>query len=213
MAKIYNHDSEIVERLKNTIRDDNAPVEVIRGSINSLAHIAAQEMHKIDVSKASFVTPMGAKIEGEMLSYPSRIVITTREDRDTMGEPLSIAFGSCGLGFMDFEGRRALEALNQPVRHIEFPKNKSPVDTLIIAKVVLATGCTAISLTKAAINYYGSTRLFIVSLFYSEQGLSDLRVEFPSADIFLIGKPDRIRSDGMLVPGVGNLDERVTLYD
>ena len=209
MPNVFIITGSQVERLKNVIRDSRTSATIIRSAITSLTHILSQEMHKPDVVERNFTTPMGIQTSGEILSFPVRVVVTTRDDRDSMGEALSIAFGSCALGCMDFEGRRALEALNQPVRHASLPIVDRSIDTLIVGKVVLATGCTAITLTKTAQANYSPNRVFICSLFYSEQGISDLRSDFPDADIFLTGNPDKIQPDGMLVPGVGIIDKRI----
>jgi uracil phosphoribosyltransferase len=49
----------------------------------------------------------------------------------------------------------------------------------------------------------------LVSIFYSNAGIAELRESFPNAYIFVVGEPDNLTDDGLLVPGVGLLDERI----
>jgi hypothetical protein len=113
-------------------------------------------------------------------------------------------------GFMDFKGRRGVTALDSPVRNIDLPHSSDePVVNLIIGKAVLATGCTAISLTKESTRKYMPRRIIIASCFYSKKGVSELMHEIPNADLILVGEADKINNDGMLEPGIGNLDQRL----
>ena len=89
-------------------------------------------------------------------------------------------------------------------------KVNSNVDSVIIAKAVLATGCTAIVLAKRAIEQYNPKELIIATAFHSKEGVAELKEVFPQAKLILLGKPDILeKSNGFLMPGVGNLDERI----
>ncbi len=155
-------------------------------------------------------TPMEYEIEGIVPDIPSAAVITTKDDMRYFGAGVIEVLGNCTIGHMDFRGRRGLQALNSPVREIEFPDMKpNSANLLIIGKSVLATGCTAVSLTKAALYRFVPEKLIIVSIFYSSTGLAELRSEFPNAYLFVVGEPDLLTEDGLLVPGIGLLDERL----
>lgn len=106
---------------------------------------------------------------------------------------------------------RGKEALSSPVRAMELPKVKDyeMVDMVIVAKSVLATGCTAIHLLKKSIEKYNPKDVVVASIFYSNQGIKDLKMEVRNCKIYVCGEPDSLNKDGMLVPGVGNLDERL----
>lgn len=204
------YDNAHASILKNQIRDKNSTPSTVKSSIVSLSYLMSENVLKHSKVFRNFETPMATSLSGNQYEFRKRIVVTTSADSATMGEALSESFGGCPKGYMDFEGRRALEALNQPVRHIYLPSVFSGnVDELIIGKTVLATGCTAISLTKKAIEFYKPSSVYIISMFYSQQGINDLQERFPNVTLILCGDCDKIRSDGMLVPGVGNMDERL----
>lgn len=75
---------------------------------------------------------------------------------------------------------------------------------------MIATGCTAITLAKKAFEKYIPKGLIIVSAF-SDRGLADLIHEFPNADIYVGNDLDEINSNGMFMPGIGNLDLRTNM--
>jgi uracil phosphoribosyltransferase len=56
---------------------------------------------------------------------------------------------------------------------------------------------------------YMPRNTIIASVFYSKQAVAELSQEIPNADIIVIGDPDALDENGMLVPGVGNLDVRL----
>lgn len=85
------------------------------------------------------------------------------------------------------------------------------IKTLIVAKSVLATGCTAVHLARKAIETYNAQSIIIASVFYSEIGINEITNELPQSKIYVFGDPDKLNADGMLVPGVGNLDMRLNL--
>lgn len=83
------------------------------------------------------------------------------------------------------------------------------VDTVIIAKSVLATGCTAISLTRKALEKYTPQAVIIAAVFYSVDGINAILQEISTAKLFVFGDPDQLQQDGLLVPGFGDLDKRL----
>lgn len=189
---------------------DSSPSQLQKSLFLLGQEIGKKIVEKYYLCKEDIVTPMNQALNSLLPKVPLSIIITTKDDLEYMGKGIASVLENCELGYMDFEGRRGLQALNSPIRYIELPElSNKAVDSLIVAKAVLATGCTAISLTKTALSKFFPKRLIIATIFYSKKGLSDLLEEFPHADIFVVGQPDEINEDGMLVPGIGNLDQRL----
>jgi uracil phosphoribosyltransferase len=155
-------------------------------------------------------TPMNVCVTTKIPRIPLCAIVTTRDDFDYLGKGIASILDNSIVGYMDFEGQRGLQALNADIAHMKLPQPRGqPVDTLIIGKAVLATGCTAIHLAKTAFNKYLPRRIIIASVFFSEQGVAELAHEIPNADIFVVGDHHAVNADGMLIPGVGNLDQRL----
>lgn len=48
------------------------------------------------------------------------------------------------------------------------------------------------------------------SVFYSNQGVSELMSQVPGCNIYVTGEPDFINKDNLLIPGVGILEQRLS---
>lgn len=195
--------------LKNEIRDKNAKSQELKDLLFKLGNGVGQkivEKHFLVERKVN--TPMGEEHKGIHISDKGMVVISTKDDYEYFGNGLASIFPNISRGYMDFAGARGKDALTCSLREINLP-DKDDVEAVIIAKSVLATGCTAITLAKRAVEKYNPNYLFIASVYYSRQGIQDVQNKCKGSEIFVIGEEDQLRSDGMLVPGFGNLDQRL----
>lgn len=199
------------EAQKSIVMDACSSSEMLREAVKVLGcEIGRKVMEDYFLEKKSFETPMNRKVERLFPDVPLCAIMTTRDDFLYLRKGIQSVIRNSIVGYMDFEGRRGVQALNSEVRHMELPEPKGQsVHTLIVAKAVLATGCTALHLTKTAMTKYMPRNTIIASVFYSKQAVAELSQEIPNADIIVIGDPDALDENGMLVPGVGNLDVRL----
>ena len=63
--------------------------------------------------------------------------------------------------------------------------------------------------SMAALSKYYPEELIIAAPFYCKQGIDELQAELKSAQIYVAFGPDELNADGMLIPGVGNIDVRL----
>lgn len=159
----------------------------------------------------SVITPMGLTHTGLHIANQRVVVISTKDDYKNFADGVASTMSDALRGYMDFSGIRGEKALSYPIRSMLLPENRSSggVSCVIVAKSVLATGCTAISLTKKAIEAYNPRHIVIATVFYSDNGISEILQEIANADIYAFGSPDKMDKHGMLIPGVGNLDVRL----
>jgi uracil phosphoribosyltransferase len=165
------------------------------------------------LSDSEVVTPMKQLFKGLSFSSSSTVIYSTKDDYASFARGISSAIPESLQGYMDFQGERGAEALTKPVRAVSHPEIKTGtyIETVIIAKAVLATGCTAISLTKNIMSKFHPKNLIVATAFYTESGINDLYSEIPGIQsIYVVGKPDSLTKEGMLIPGVGNLDARLS---
>ncbi|NEB00298.1 uracil phosphoribosyltransferase [Streptomyces sp. SID13726] len=203
MAKYY----------EGVIRDrDSEPAEIRKALVNLGREFGRVLAGMLCLEPAVVVTPLDEECSTLKLRDDLTVVVTTKADLELFGRVLAESLEPALVGFMDFEGRRGLEALESPVREIELPATRGrKVTNLVIAKSVLATGCTAISLTQTALNAYQPERILIASLFYSITGINELAAEFPTAEYLVLGEADRLDGNGMLHPGVGLIEKRIQI--
>jgi site-specific recombinase XerD len=126
---------------------------------------------------------MGESMQGQLAVLPRTVVVTTKDDFQHFGRGLASAVGAITLGSMDFGTDRGIAALNTNERSIHMPDIRGHADLVVVAKAIIATGCTAITLTKAAMNKYKTKDLIVVSAFHSREGIRELVDEFPHATI------------------------------
>lgn len=209
---MINISDNYAEALITEIRDQETNSEVLKDRLYRLGEKVGQKISgDIFIQKKIIMTPMGCPYTGISLMQKRTVVVSTKDDYEYFAKGISSTLKEVIRGYMDFEGIRGKEALSHPVRSIVLPNldKRNPVECLIIAKSVLATGCTAISLTKKAMELCNPRHVIIATVFYTEQGISDILSEIASAEIYAFGKPDDVNKDGMLTPGVGNLDLRL----
>lgn len=199
--------------LQTKIRAKNTDKEDLRDALNKLGKkigidiVADNMLEETEVS-----TPMDHIFKGYSFGNSINLVYSTKDDYDFFAKGISSEIPNSMQGYFDFQGVRGPDALIQPVRAASHPNIKpgTIVDTVIIAKAVLATGCTAISLAKNIMSKFQPKNLIIASSFYSQTGIRELFVEIPNIKfIYTVGKEDKLNKDGMLIPGVGNLDNRL----
>jgi len=171
------------------------------------AEIVGEEFTKID----NITTPMNNPFIGLSVTYKNIMIIGTRDDFEFFLKGLAKMFPNADIGYMDFNGQRGVETYTAGIRSLVIPETPQGTlfDALIIAKSVLATGCTAVSLAKEAIAQLMPIKIIIASCFYSDRAIKEVHDQLPLAKLYLLGEPDTLNDDGMLVPGVGNIDERM----
>ncbi|MCX2741997.1 uracil phosphoribosyltransferase [Pontibacter anaerobius] len=160
--------------------------------------------------EANVTTPMSQSYKGILNIEKSIVIISTDADYNNYAQGIASNFRNCYRGYIDYAGKRGKDALREEFRTLHLPEiNKPYIDVLVVAKTVLATGCTAISITQNAIQKYKPRTVIIASVFYTQVGIEELVNEFPHYNFLLI-EEDELNDDGMLLPGVGNLDKRLT---
>lgn len=215
MAEVYELRSQRSLRDSGVVRNERSSPSEIRAALASLGRSIADEvLERYGYCPVEVTTPLS---EGALVARRREhrnIVISTKADFDPFGRIIADELSPAWAGYMDFGDVRGRAALTAPIREISIPeKGDNPVDTVIVAKSVLATGCTAVSLARVAMDEYQPRQILIATVFYSRAGLSEIAEELPEADIFVVGDPDRLDDNGILHPGIGMLDERMYIED
>lgn len=202
--------SPVIEAYKNRIRDFSTLPERLPSAIEHLGrHVADQVLERLLVTSASITTPLGVTFEGVLPASSNTMLVTTKEDHPFLGVSIARELDAQHVGYIHMEGRRGLQALVAPIREMRFPANTGPLDLMVVAKSVIATGCTASTLVRRATEHLQPAKVVIAALFYSERGLRELGEALPNAQIIVLGEPDRLTDDGLLEPGLGILEDRL----
>ena len=200
--------------LETAIRNKETSVEELRQSLLDLGRIMGDEiLGQCSLSSKRIITPLLSIFSG-VQSKPDdgiTVVISTKDDYAYFANGIAEGCASVYHGFIDFDGARGEAVYSSLYRSINLPEIKPTlsVKRVIVAKSVIASGCTAITLAKTAVSKYYPEELIIVAPFYSQQGIEELQAELRNAQIYVAFGPDALNSDGMLIPGVGNIDARL----
>ncbi len=209
---MYRIDNPFVTMLQTRVRDKETKVDELKQTLYKLGEYVAMEIIGHEFVKEDLITtPLEQQFHGLIMAQPKAMVISTKDDYENFALGISDNIGDCLRGYMDFNGIRGVEALSSPIRAISLPeiRAREVINTLVVAKSVLATGCTAITLLRRAAEKYMPNKIIVASVFYSDQGILDLKMEMPKCKIYVCGQADSLNKDGMLLPGVGNLDTRI----
>jgi uracil phosphoribosyltransferase len=200
--------------LQTHIRSSKTDGEALRGFLVQIGKKIGEEIVTENMlNEVKVLTPMGEIFNGYEINQSVNLVYSTKDDYSFFANGISSVLPNCLQGFLDFGGSRGTEALNQPVRAVSHPSVSEglKIKNVIIAKSVLATGCTAISIAKNINEKYSPENLIIASAFFSDIGINELKQEIPNIQsIYVVGKADYLNSQGMLIPGVGDIDRRMT---
>lgn len=209
---MYKIENSFVTMLQTKVRKKQTESEELQETLFKLGeYIATEIIGNEFLQSESVTTPLNEQFQGLIMIQPKTMVISTKDDYKYFASGISKNLNNCLRGYMDFAGLKGVQTLSSPIRSISLPDiNKGEiVDTIIVAKSVLATGCTAISLLRKAIEVYNPNNIIVASIFYSNQGVSELKTEMPRCKIYVCGNADSLNKEGMLIPGIGNLDKRL----
>lgn len=189
------------------IRDNNSSSHEVRESLQALGEeLGGQIVSALYGNEASnSANPDGSLVE---LRIPQSMsaVITTKNEVKFFGRGLAARVRPAVTGYMNFEGRRGYEVLDAPIRDMDIPDlGVDSIDVLIVGKSILASGCTAVTLARAAIREYRPHKVVIASIFYSLDGLQELRKNLPEAFVYVVGEPASVDASGSL--GIRMIEE------
>lgn len=195
--------------LLSTVRNNETESNELRTALYELGKIAGRRIiWKWFAVQKEIVTPMNQQCSGIVIERINVCVVSTKEDYEHFGAGVAACLPGCHRGWLNLHGRRGQDALRSPIISSQLPHSRSSVDTVIIAKPILATGCTALKLLEEAKNLYKPKQVIIAAVFHSENGIQEIFEAAGNVDIVVFGQADQLNSDGMLIPGVGNIDVR-----
>lgn len=204
--------NKYLNMLVTKIRNQETKKEELRENLYHMGYALGSSIcEDMLLTKAVICTPMGIEYIGQKVDDSfNNIIISTKDDYLYFAAGVSKSICCQYNGYIDFNGARGESTYSEPIRCIELPDvlNGKPVGNVIIAKSVIATGCTAISLAKKALEKYCPKNLVIVSVFHSQNGIDELKQALPHAEIYVGTDSDKIDKNGMLIPGIGNIDSR-----
>lgn len=200
------------EAYKNQVRDVQAPAENLPPALAKLGRQVAQAIMRDALNGApqvQILTPQGQSVASPIPRLPNTLVLTTKQERSYLGASIKDELGALHAGYLAFGSLRGPAVLDATPTEAAWPKVGTRIELLVIAKSVLASGCTALALARRAIDRFQPAQVVIASIFYSEEGVTEMLADLPNVNVYVLGEADRLTQDGMLEPGIGLIEERL----
>lgn len=164
----------------------------------------------LEYEKVNIITPMNATHSGARLC-DNVIIVSSFEDADYFTAGIQDVFPFALLGKIDaarvfIEGR-----WHAPIQTAELPKEVPAESVVIIAKAILASGCTAISLIGKVLEIAKPTTVIVAAIIAHQNACYEISSEYPDVPMkYMIGEMDPILDEkGYVIPGIGNISERL----
>lgn len=196
--------------MKCMLRDVATSKDDLRRLVRQLGQNVGEEITKDHlVREREITTASNHVVRGHYIPSSTSVVVSTKGDFELFGWGVADRLPCPIRAYMNFEGVRGPDALTAEIREMVLPAVQGSVDLLVIAKAVLATGCTAMSLARTAYAQYMPKQLVIVTIFYTAIGVHELKSGFPNAELYVVGDCDQMNDDGSMNPGFGYFDGRL----
>lgn len=204
--KIHN---PYIEAIKLQVRSRDHDQSLAR-NLRLLGHAMGELLvERLFLVAGTVRTPMGESVEGQIPAIPLCVIISKKDERSHFADGLHATLDGSQRGYIDFAGKRGPDVYKTPPLEIDLPTPRGQVHAVIVAKAAIAGGCTVVEMARIAINQYFPTQIVFTGAFYTSQGIEEIRAQFPQASFFVAGEPDRLNDKRMLLPGIGQLDERL----
>lgn len=148
---IINKSNEYLQMLETIIRNKDTSKSDLIHTLKDFGYYMGTEIIKDRMlCQSTVITPMNKVFDGCTMDSSNSIVISTKDDYNFFASGLSKALKSHYQGYMNFNGVRGEATYTEKIRDISLPdiNDGIPINTVYIAKSVISTGCTAITLAK-----------------------------------------------------------------
>jgi uracil phosphoribosyltransferase len=202
---------EYIEALKLRIRDMRTDGARIARDLQLLGQEMAKHLVKhFFLEQRQVVTPMDHTVDGLAPAIPQCVIVSKHEEHAHFATGAQYILDGSERGFVDFGGKRGPEVSKREPVGVKFPSLRgNDVDTIVVAKAGIAGGCTVKEMARLATEKYGPCRIVFMAAFYTREGVDGIRREFAKGTFVVAGDPDTLNNERMLIPGIGQLNERL----
>ena len=213
MAHLYllSERNKLLASLIHQARDARITPEEFRDLITRIGEFFGYEIaNLLDFEPTSVTTPLGAEAQG-FKPAGEILLISSFEDADYFARGIRLVLPNVKMGKIEAVRQQFGEQWRASIQRVSLPKDVPEEGTIIIAKAVLASGCTAIALIGETLKLSKPKRVIVAAIIAHKGSYKEIEQEYPYIPIqFVIGEEDPILDNrGFVVPGIGNIPERL----
>jgi uracil phosphoribosyltransferase len=164
----------------------------------------------LEYEEVNVTTPMNADHHGVRLCN-NVVVVSSFEDADYFAAGIRDVFPLALVGKIDALRTYAEGRWRAPIQKAELPKEVPPESAVVIAKAILASGCTAISLIGKTLEIVKPKSMIVAAIIAHQDACHEIANEYPYVSMeFMIGEMDPVLDEkGYVIPGIGNISDRL----
>ena len=188
------------------ICDERTDPATFRGLVRELALFLCYEATRDFVTEqVEVTTPLGLPADGARLAEPGPLVVPILRAGLGLLDGVLTALPAAEVGVV---GLRRDEATFEPALYCE----KLPEDltdrAVIVIDPMLATGGSMVA-TLEMLQRRGASRMIIVCMIASPDGIDRVERAFPEARIFTAAIDEKLDDRAFIVPGLGDAGDRL----
>lgn len=213
MAHLYllSKRNKLLASLIHKARDACVTPEEFRNLLTRIGEFFGYEIaNLLDFEPISVTTPLGVKARG-IKPAGAILLVSSFEDADYFARGIRLVLPNVKMGKIDAVRQQFGEQWRASIQRVNLPQDVPRESTVIIAKAVLASGCTAIALIGETLKLSKPKRVIVAAIIAHKGAYKEIEQEYPYIPMqFVIGEEDPILDNrGFVVPGIGNIPERL----
>ncbi|OYU95179.1 MAG: uracil phosphoribosyltransferase [Bacteroidetes bacterium B1(2017)] len=204
MLQILTQQSSIINDFLAELRDVSIQKDRarFRKNVERIGEIMAYEVSKyLDRTEVSVQTPLGQ--HASMLQKEQPVLATVLRAGLALHHGFLNYFDHADNAYVSaYRKHTNLHEFEIVVEYLATPSIEGR--TLILIDPMLATGRSMFLTYKALLTKGKPSRVFVVSLIASEQGVEYIQKHMPNADIFIAAVDPSLDENSYIVPGLGD---------
>lgn len=205
MGKFQVIDHPLIQHKLTMIREKNCGTKVFREVVNEIAMLMAYEVSRdMPLEDVVIETPMGKSTQKTLSGKKVAIIPILRAGIGMVDGILELIqpakVGHVGL-------YRDEETLQPHEYFVKLPEDIASRQ-LFVVDPMLATGGSAI-MAIDSLKERGASNIKFVCLVAVPEGVKALQEAHPDVDIYTAALDERLNEDGYIVPGLGDLGDRL----
>jgi uracil phosphoribosyltransferase len=202
-VNVINH--PLIQNKMAIIRDQNTGAKEFRELVEEVSMLMAYEVTRnLPITEIEVETPI-ASARCQVISGPKIAVIPILRAGLGMIEGILKLIPTAKVGHIGVY--RDPETLQPIEYYCKLPPDIGERE-LILLDPMLATG-GSISAAIQLLKQRGASQFRIMSLIAAPEGIQNLQAKHPDVDIYVTAIDDRLNSQGYIVPGLGDVGDRL----
>lgn len=203
-ANLFLLNHPVLQHKLFRLRDQNLSTVEFRLIFHELSSLVAYEATRdLVISKKKVNTSLGQVSQVEM--QPKPVVIAIMRAGNEMVDPVLKLLSDSSVGHIGIYRDRLSQHTIEYYLRLPVIEKQTP---LLLLDPVLGTGDTMLACIER-LQQFSGTKITVVCLLVSQVGVDKIHHFHPEISIYAIGKENDLSPEGFLIPGIGDVSNRL----